>query len=331
MKKKLKTEKGISITIAVKSFASGGEGVLYKIVSPLSMKNKCAKIIFNSKLTKQREQKIAYMVNNPPKNIQSSGYRICWPEGLLYEGSTFVGFIMPLAKASAIELKMLCSNIISTKIPQVWNLKFNRKHYNYLSDRLKLCHNIARAVHVVHTTKCYVFLDLKPPNILVTSKGDVFIIDCDSIQVSNQHQKLFAGSALTMEYAPSECNSLSLIRDNISLAWDRFSMGVIFYEVLFGIHPFAASFKAPYDNATSLGAKIEQGLFVHGKAKIKLHCCPNPHNEYFHLNSEMQQLFIRSLGVSPKLRPNMNEWRQGIISQLRIKPKQTKKKKSTRL
>ena len=218
MSKKLNIPNGKNITIGDKPFAKGGEGELYKILAPRSMRNKCAKVILKSKRSSQREQKVQYLINNPPPSLEGDRYAICWPELPLYEGKIFVGFTMAIASSDAIELKELCSEKDSKTVDYTWSNKFRRSHRQSLETRLKLCYNIARAISLIHDTGKYVLLDLKPPNILIAPKGDVFIIDCDSIQVSSGSQKLFSGSALTMEYAPPEASSTSLTKVRVSIA-----------------------------------------------------------------------------------------------------------------
>lgn len=321
MKTKLKTQEGKNIRIEALFFAKGGEGELYKIVSPVYMKNKCVKLILQAKWTKERIQKIAYMIAHPPSNLCGDKYEICWPESLIYEGNRPIGFIMPLANSSAVELKKLCSETISYDIGTKWQTKFKRNYPQCLSIRLKICYNIARVIDLIHKTGNYVFLDLKPENILITLNGKIFIIDCDSLQVSDSKQVLFAGSALTVKYAPPESQSLSFIKDKIPITWDQFSIAVVFYEILFGIHPFTATYKAPYDKATSLGSKIAEELFVHGKKNKWLYACPPPHTEYQFLDAHLKQLFERALGRSIQLRPTMFEWGQVILKQFQPSPK----------
>ena len=89
-----------------------------------------------------------------------------------------------------------------------------------------------------------------------------------------------------------------------------------FYKVLLGIHPFAASTKGAYAEATSLAEKIEQGLFVHNLDMHQyLEVIPAQHEEYQRLPLSIQQLFERCFieGHSqPFARPSATEWAHAL-------------------
>ncbi|MFK7950011.1 MAG: hypothetical protein AB8G11_20645, partial [Saprospiraceae bacterium] len=95
-------------------------------------------------------------------------------------------------------------------------------------------------------------------------------------------------------------------------SWDLFSLTVIFYKLLFGIHPFAASCNPPYDKLVSLHQKIEAGLFVHSASKQQhFKVVPPPHRKFSTVNSAVQSLFLRCFEDghdNPDLRPVADEW-----------------------
>src|SRR5690606_32507156 len=105
----------------------------------------------------------------------------------VYQGRQFAGFLMPLAHSQSISLYQLCTPRLrsSTKNKDVWAQKFDRSTGPGILARLKLCVNIAVAIHTIHKRNNYVIVDLKPQNILVSPAGKISLIDLDSIQINN--------------------------------------------------------------------------------------------------------------------------------------------------
>jgi eukaryotic-like serine/threonine-protein kinase len=107
-----------------------------------------------------------------------------------------------------------------------------------IDDRLILFQSVCKAVGYAHSN-LIVHRDLKPTNILVTSDGTVKLLDfgiakllqTDDFDYSGNIT--FSGNALTPEYAsPEQING-----DNITIASDVYSLGVVLYEILTGSRP----------------------------------------------------------------------------------------------
>ena len=252
--------------------ASGGEGAVHKIISPSQYSDCCVKLYLRQYRTRKRERKISYMTQNPLPDLnglKNGGCVICFPKELIYENTKsnrFAGFIMPLAFNGSQQLYELC--IPKTKkLPSTWIGKYDRRSGKGIESRLKLCVNIAAAINFIHNTGNYVLVDLKPQNILVTADGKVSVIDLDSTQIANNNQVLYSAQVATPEYVPVEGNHLNPAKDLIPESWDRFSLAVVFYEILFGLHPYAASFQGQYQNSNTVADSIRHGLFVNGSKK----------------------------------------------------------------
>lgn len=311
----------IHIQVSDQPLASGGEGSIHEILSPPYLNGKCVKLYFPQYRTDEKERKIAYMVSTPPASmnaLHTSGFMVCWPEAVVYEGGDFVGFVMPLASAGSEQLYELCRMSVAPQLPQQW-LKYDRSLPDGVRSRLKLCVNIASATHAIHSLGRYVLVDFKPENILVTHGGSVSLIDLDSIQIADQGQMLFPAQVLTQEYAQAESHNISKGTTIIDEAWDRFSLAVIFYELLFGIHPYTASYKAPYDNITTAADSIYNGLFVFGLGQYYLHTKAFIHDNYLSLPQNIQGLFLRAFNVGTSTisqRPTAHEWGQTIYREI---------------
>lgn len=310
------TSKGRKIRLGERLGTPGAEGSVYAL-SSYSHQDCCVKLFHSHLRNEKRIQKITYMIKFPPKNLKTSTYQICWPLELIYEHknkNNFLGFLMPRAFPNSTQLYELCQvQINANRIGGDWSNKFDRGKGEGLANRLKLCVNIAIAIHNIHTLKNYTLVDMKPQNMLVTNTGKVSLIDLDSIQIANPTHIVHPGQMATPEYIPPEGNLLNPAQDYIPESWDRFSLAVILYEIIFGIHPFTATAQGPYAHHTTIESKIRNGLFVHG-AKAELHIqqpLPKPHFNFKKVPHPLKMLFLSAFEgghQKPDLRPTAEQW-----------------------
>lgn len=314
MPKTFTLQNGASISVADKPLGEGGEGAVYEILSPANFQNSVAKILFQDKRTIERQYKARYMVDNPPSNIQDgNGHNfLIWPQQLLFENNDFAGFVMP--KAGGIDLEELCRVKLKPELGSEWQ-KFYRDNSDSMVLRLILCSNISKAVNALHATGHYVIGDLKPENIRVKSNGLVSILDLDSCQISDSGQVRFQSKMNTPKYNPPD-----KITERKDLSWDLFILGIIFYEILCGIHPFIGTTKAPYENFNTPEQKIQAGLFPFGSKANYFEVVAPPHYNFKNLSDKVQSLFLKCFDqgiTNPAIRPNTNDW----INNLTARPK----------
>jgi hypothetical protein len=226
-----------------------------------------------------------------------------------------MGFMMPLAFSSSEKLYELTTPNISKKLQPNWS-KFNRSSKIGMEKRLKICVNISICVHSIHESGNYVIVDYKPQNILVNTTGKISITDVDSFQISSNDMLLFNSEVATPEYAPPESSFINPSQNVIKESWDRFSIAISFYEILFGIHPFAASCNnGQYKNLNTLFEKISKGLFVHGSKKNELTVIPKLHENFNSLPISLKTLFLKAFEEGqndPNKRPTAEKWGQQI-------------------
>lgn len=313
------TELGQQIKLEDKPFQTGGEGELYKIVTPHNLTNHCVKLYYQQYQNDQRESKLKYMVNHKPETLtDGSNFNICWATDVVYRQNKFAGFVMPLAFTGGIQLYELCTIKVRKNIDAIWHQKFDRSKSDTLPNRLKLCVNIAIAIHNIHSTKNYVLVDMKPQNVLVTPEGKVSIVDLDSIQIAENGNVIHQGHVATPEYVPVEGNRLNPSVNFIPETWDRFSLAIIFYELIFGLHPFVATSTGIYENITTIDESIKNGLFVYGSKSQYLQL-PSLHNNFNLLPQKMKDCFINALDKghnNPNARSTAKEWGEVIFSEL---------------
>lgn len=307
------------LMLSKKPFASGGEGHLYKIISPHSFAQSVVKIYHPNKLSPTKEAKIDYLLEHPPKEADKAS--IVWVQDSIRDTQgNFLGFVMPFVQGEKLEI--LCLPQLPKKLANTW-YRFHEDANNSLDLRLKVCYNLAAAIHQIHASKRYVLVDLKPDNVIITLDGLVSLVDLDSVEVVENGQKLFDAPVATPEYTPPEYYKKDNAHDPTQQqAWDRFSMAVIFYKLLMGVHPFAGSFRAPYDTANNLAQKIEQHLFVHSpNVSAYKKSIPPPHQRFFGLSDALQDLFSDAFvegSLQPELRPTAHVWCSAIMQHLDI-------------
>lgn len=309
---------GQTITISDHSFASGGEGELFEVLGPSHFNNLVAKIIYPKKRDEQREVKLQYLIDNPPvfdENVEEEP--IVWVKYLLHNAEgEFVGFLMP--RATGEKLEILTSPKLPKHLGKEWG-RFRLGDDEALRLRLKVCYNLAAALRRIHATGKYVLVDLKPDNVLIKSNGVVSIVDTDSIEVIDGDKTLFPATVATPDYTPAEYyTGKKPGLATIDSSWDCFSLAVIYYRLLFGVHPFAATAKEPYDNINSLGDKIEMGLFIHNpKWAQQFLAVPPPHRQFGKLDGHLRKLFLKAFvdgHDNPYARPSAEEWGQGLMN-----------------
>lgn len=298
-----------NIRIPSEPLGKGGEGNVYEVISPDYLRNFVVKIYHPQERNTQRMAKLNYMIAHPPGESDKA---LIWPTDLVYEDGVFVGFIMPRAQGKY-DLSILSSLKLSVRLEEAWHHKFTRSAMAGLSNRAKLCYNVATAIYQLHLTGRYVLVDIKPENIKISLSGIVSIIDLDSVEIIDREHLLFHAPKLSPEYSPPEVKNIQVKTDVIPETWDRFSMAVVFYKILFGIHPFAVTGKDEYSRFVSHEQKIQAGLFPFGKLRGHIDVVPRPHDNFAALPHVVQDLFLRCFdqGLNePHLRPSAHEWRE---------------------
>lgn len=322
------TSKHELIKLSDSPLASGGEGEVREIVSgPVKYNGACAKIYYQKKRTPQQEGKIKYMVNNPPAKVREGGFLIGWPiEYLTDRTGAFFGFLMPKAFPDSKQLVNLVTPKLNKNLPSEWFVRYDRSNGKYsLVSRLKLICNISIPVHLLHSTHRYVIKDLKPENILITHDGKVTIVDMDSVQISENGRLLYPGTAATANYIPPEFYSQGVgknEKDILPVSWDRFALGVVFYQLLFGLHPYVVT---PYVSAETndIFKNISNDLFPFGVNTDKIKSYPDLHKKFEVLPPPVQQLFMRTFTINYNNRPGADEWGKtiyGIVKAAEKKP-----------
>lgn len=311
MRQKVKLSNDTIIEVGNTPFASGGEADVFEILSPTIYAKQILKIYKPDKRTKQKEDKLKFLISNKPNLIPLNDHHsVIWPIHLAYISNNFVGYTMP--KASGIKLELLCHPKLPKTLSKEWE-KFSFNTPGAIQARLKLCFNISAALSQIHSFGSYVLVDMKPDNVMVKSDGLISIIDIDSTEIIRNNSLIFPAQVATPEYTPPEFYKtiIDIEKNVIHETWDRFSLAIIFYRILLGIHPFTASLKSPFENLTNIIDIVQKGFLPVGKTKGKFKTIPPPHNNFYKLEKNIQNLFLAALDDSisnPNIRPTADDW-----------------------
>jgi len=135
-----------------------------------------------------------------------------------------------------------------------------------ISARLELILQVLEAVQYAHE-KQVIHRDLKPSNILVTESGQVRLLDFGVSKLLGAEEEELTqltsvyGRALTPDYASPE-----LLRGNpVDARSDIYSLGVLLYEMLTGVHPYRLK------RAASMGM-LEQAIAMVDVKKPSTQC-----------------------------------------------------------
>ena len=249
----VKTRETISLT---NKLAASGEGSVWVT----DQSSKLAKLYHQ--VTPERLEKLETMLVYPPVDPKLAPNHItyAWPESLLRnKQGKIVGFLMPRIVGA--------SELIQVYTP------LKRKELKLAIDWHYLhvvAYNLALAVHNLHE-EGYVLGDIKAQNILVNSRGLVSIIDTDSFQVRHPLTgKLHHCLVGSPDYTPPDLLGKDFSQTEQNRSHDRFRLGVIFYQLLFGVHPFADGKWLGNDDPPELQDCLRQGLWPYsGDAYLK--------------------------------------------------------------
>ncbi|MFZ9299715.1 MAG: hypothetical protein ACO23V_01990 [Chitinophagaceae bacterium] len=199
-----------------------------------------------------------------------------------------------------IKNRFILSYYLSLYFEKIYNLRDNRGN---VID-LELCN-----------------FDIKPNNILVSidqisGKSHIvpYILDLDNLTLRNKSGILSpVNPQFTPEYKAPE--------GPLNKFYDYYSLAVIFYQLIFDIHPFMAiQGGTRFTDGTEMDFFVKNKCFPWGRNRKYLSRITQndiKHGNFVKLSVELQTLFLRAFDSdSPSLRPSMNEWSKAFLNYL---------------
>ncbi|OBQ33703.1 MAG: hypothetical protein AN485_18045, partial [Anabaena sp. MDT14b] len=253
----------------------------------------------------ERVQKLAVMIANPPTEPNSHLHHVsfAWPKSALKNAQgDCVGFLMPEIKDG--------KELIDVYNPQ-------RRKQLKLEIDWRFLHttalNIVSIIEALHAAG-YVLGDIKPQNILVNNRALPSIIDTDSFQVINpKNGKVYYCLVGSEGYTPPELIGKDFASIEQTEVHDRFRLGVIIYQLLFGgNNPFQGKWTGAGE-IPDINELICQGLWVNGSTNLIAAVARTIPLEIVH--PEVQQCFLKCFNdghKNPNFRPTARKWLEAL-------------------
>ncbi|MCS7028489.1 MAG: WG repeat-containing protein, partial [Bacteroidia bacterium] len=288
----------IELTLYNTPIYQDNQAEIYRIQSPKSYTQFCVKLYHAHQITQEKIEKLKYLCQNNPV-LQIKSPCLVWMQDLVYDLQHNVnGILMPYTKGYSVahlsEPNFSTQKINPSDISQYQ--KFDRNRASSFKARLTVCYHIATAIAQLHENKQYVHGNLKPEHFIFNYAGKAYLIDFDNVQVINNGKKLFSALEYSPEYLPPSYQNMDIQAVVLRPFVDVFSMAVIFYHILVGIHPFAVSrFKPPYENIKDIANAIKERLFCFGQKRTYFEEVLVEHERFTTLPQPLQALFLEVL------------------------------------
>jgi len=283
-----------------KELGAGGEGAVSTIVGSRDM---VAKIYHPHRLNRALEAKLRTMVANAPhdatRNSKLNHVSIAWPTDIVLDNGTFVGYIMPKIPKS--------DNLYDLLQPQQRTKQHAQLNHRHL---YRTARNLAIAMDAIHQ-KGYVIGDVNFKNALFNDNALITIVDCDSMQVTDQRGVIHHCLVGVPEYTPPELQGKDFATTTRTPQHDAFGLAVLIFQLLMqGFHPFAG-------RPTPQAPDVEQSHIYCLKNRIfpylagQLFVPPKAAPPYVCLPGQLRTLFERAF-TQPGSRPTPSDWEHAI-------------------
>lgn len=200
-----------------RSLGKGGEGEVFSLTQ-----NTVAKIYFDSACTLRQKCKIELIVS---LNIHDD--EIAAPIAVVTDlRDNFCGYVMPKVSGRSLE------NLMSSPLPSEKWKNWNRQNL------VEACYRIVSILKKIYSIQNHYILigDLNLGNFMSPVPGKVILVDFDSVQIDE-----FPCPVGTEKFTPPEILQKRSSRRTILLQDynEEFSVAVLLFHILCGIHPFS--------------------------------------------------------------------------------------------
>lgn len=301
------TAGGRTVLLGPRIGKPGGEGTVFQVQGRPEL---AAKVLHQDKQTPDRIVKLRAMVARKPeprsvrdKMTGAEVPTIAWPEELLFENGSVVGFLMrALDPARTVQIVKIENPAMRKSIR--WGIPMG------LGIRCYIAMNLAIAASRVHAVDA-VIGDFNETNVMVSKSLIVSVIDCDSMQIRDaQGRYHFCGMFTPGFLAPELHKEVGkLDRQVRTISSDLFTLAVHIYCLLLDRHPFQNGIYQGPGEKPGGDALARSGQW-RGRAGGYLLAEKGQQDPAVLLPPSMMALFRRAFegGVTPRSRPSAVEW-----------------------
>ncbi len=292
---------GRAVTLG-KELGSGGEGAVFEIGQDPARVAK----IYHRPVSAEKAEKLRCMAQLASVDLVRFA---SWPLEVLHNGRAdqVAGIVLPRVKDHD-EIHKLYS-------PAQRKIEYPDKDWSFL---LHAAMNCAAAFDAIHS-RSHVIGDVNQGNVLVSRRGTVFLIDCDSFQVRAEG-KMFLCEVGVPQFTPPELQGHGFRGLSRTANHDRFGLALVIFHLLFmGRHPFAGRFLGRGD------MPIEQAIleyrYAFSRNAAALMMAPPPQTlPLEQIAPQLTPLFERAFGrgsEQPAARPTAEQWHVAIAEQIK--------------
>lgn len=288
----LRDDRGNEVRLASKPFAIGGEGAVYDVLSRPEVVAK----LYNKPQSKERCEKLRAMAKLCTTDLLKIA---AWPTATLYSNNSSLidGILMPRIH-DFMEIHHLYSVAQRKK-------DFPEADWGFLLHTARNCSIAFESIH----NHGHVVGDVNQKNVMVSKKGIVALVDCDSFQIIDG-KKVFRCGVGVPEYTPPELHGKRFESLDRSTNHDLFGLAILLFHLLMlGRHPFSGVPLIQVD--IPIEKAIVDGYYAYtiNKSSSRLKPPPNVPPVTI-LDPSMIDLFERAFCTQK--RPSATEWRSTL-------------------
>jgi DNA-binding helix-hairpin-helix protein with protein kinase domain len=285
--------RGQAIRIGRK-LGSGGEGIVYELLGNPKLVAK----VYHRPRDGDAADKLRVMTALATDDLIRSA---ALPVATLAQvpGGPIAGVLLPHVRGHA-EIHTLYS-------PAHRKSNYPDKDWAFL---IHVAMNVAAVFDSLHE-KSIVIGDVNQGNVLVSPKGTVTLIDCDSFQVT-ANDRIFSCEVGVAHFTPPELQGQSFHGVHRTVNHDLFGLAVLIFHLLcMGRHPYAGRFVGTGE-PPSIETAIEQFRYAYGRAGRLSQIVPPPQTLLLpavmpDLADLFEQAFSRG-SEQPGARPTETQW-----------------------
>lgn len=293
----LRDHLGNEVRVPAKPFAVGGEGAVFDVLGRPDLVAK----LYSKPQSKERCDKLRAMAKLCSPGLLKIA---AWPTATLSANgpASIDGILMPKVSGYS-EIHHLYSVAQRKK-------EFPEADWGFL---LHTARNCAIAFEEVHAHG-HVVGDVNQKNVMVSKKGIVAFVDCDSFQVA-EGARVFRCGVGVPEYTPPELHGKNFASLDRSANHDLFGLGIlVFHLLMMGRHPYSG---VPLVQADiPIEKAIQEGYYAYSRDTASARLKPPPHvPPAAMLDPSILDLFERAFRAGG--RPTATEWRAGLDSAMK--------------